>query len=190
MFEARIDNNQLKELTRELELTERKLHNIAVRVFKTSAKDFSKKVIKRANTEQKISIKKLKQRIKQYVINDLKIKIFNGLFRVGITNWAARQIGKAKPGRKRTTGGRKGVSYGAPGAKRFRENAFIITSKRKDGSDGGKVAFKRQGRERLPIVKQVDDIDGVITPILESEVENFYSIFASRFNKECLKYIK
>lgn len=190
MFEARIDNNQLQELTKELDLTERKLHNMAVRVFKTSAKDFSKKVIKRANTEQKISIKKLKQRIKQFVINDLKIKIFSGLYRVGITNWAARQIGKAKSGRKRKSGGRAGVSYGAPGAKRFRESAFIITSKRKDGSDGGKVAFKRQGRERLPIVKQVDDIDSVITPILESEVENFYSIFAARFNKEYLKYVR
>lgn len=190
MFEARIDNNQLNNLTKELELTERQIHNIAVRVFKASAKDFSNKVIKRANTEQKISKKKLKQRIKQFVINDLKIKIFNGFYRVGITNWAARQLGKVKAGRKRKTGGRKGVTYGAPGAKRFREDAFIITSKRKDGSDGGKVAFKRLGRERLPIIKQVDDIDDVITPILESEIENFYTIFASRFNKEYIKHIK
>lgn len=190
MFEARIENSQLNELTRGLELSVRQLNNIAVKVFKASAKDFSKKVIKRANTEQKISIKKLKQRIKQFVINDLKIKIFNGLYRVGLTNWAARQVGKRATSKRKKTGGRKGVSYGAPGAKRFREDAFIITSRRKDGSPGGKVAFKRQGRERLPIVKQVDDIDGVITPILESEVENFYSIFASRFDKECLKYLK
>lgn len=190
MFEARIDNKQLQELIKELKLTERTIHNIAVRAFKISAKDFSNKVIKRANSEQKIAIKKLKQRIKQYVISDLRIKVFSGLYRVGLTNWAARQVGKAKSGRKRKSGGRAGVSYGAPGAKRFRENAFIITAKRKDGSDGGKVAFKRQGRERLPIIKQVDDIDEVITPILESEVENFYTIFASRFNKEYLKYVK
>ena len=51
MFEARIDNTQLKELTKELELDQRKLNNIAVKVFKASAKDFSKKVIKRANAE-------------------------------------------------------------------------------------------------------------------------------------------
>lgn len=190
MFEARIDNNQLRELTRELDLTERVLNNLAVKVFKAAAKDFSKKVIKRANTEQKISIKKLKQRIKQFVINDLKIKIFSGFYRVGLTNWRARQLGKVRKGGKRRSGGRKGVEYGAPGAKRFRQDAFIITSKKKDGSDGGKVAFKRVGKSRLPIQKQVDDIDDVIEPILGSEVENFYSIFNSRFNKECSKYLR
>lgn len=188
MFEAKIENYQLKELIKELQLTERNLHNLSVKVFKSAAKDFSNKVIKRANAEQKISIKKLKQRIKQYVINDLKIKIFSGFFRVGVTNWAARQLGKRKAGQKRKTGGRKGVEYGAPGAKRFIENAFIVNSKRKDGSTGGKIAFKRIGRARLPVAKQVDNIDDVITPILESEVEEFYNIFAFRFKKECLKY--
>lgn len=189
MLEARIDNNQLRELTKNLELTERRLQNLAVKVFKASAKDFSNKVIKRASNEQKISIKKLKQRIKQFVISDLKIKVFNGLFRVGITNWRARQIGKVRKGGKIRKGGRKGVEYGAPGAKKFRENAFIITSKKKDGSPGGKVAFKRVGKDRLPIQKQVDDIDVVIEPILESEIENFFNIFTDRFNKECSKYI-
>lgn len=189
MFEARIDNSQLADLTKNLELTGRQLNNIAVKVFKLSAKDFSKKVIKRANSEQKISIKKLKQRIKQFVINDLKIKIFNGFYRVGITNWRARQLGKVRKGGKRRSSGRKGVEYGAPGARKFRQDAFIMTSKKKDGSDGGKVAFKRVGKSRLPIQKQVDDIDEVIAPILESEVENFYSIFAAKFEKECRKYI-
>ena len=54
MLEARIDNNQLRELTKNLELTERRLQNLAVKVFKASAKDFSNKVIKRASNEQKI----------------------------------------------------------------------------------------------------------------------------------------
>lgn len=189
MLEARIDNSQLQGLIRDLDLTERQILNIAKKVFKMSAKDFSKRVIKRANNEYKISQKKLKERIKQFVINDLKIKIFNGFYRVGLTHWRARQIGKVKKGGKRRNTGRGGIEYGAPGKKQFRPGAFIITSKKKDGSPGGKVAFKRTGSARLPIQKQVTDIDETITPILESEVENFYNIFSARFDKECSKYL-
>ena len=189
MLEARIDNKQLNNLTKDLNLTEKQLLNIAKKVFKMSAKDFSKKVIKRANSEQKIAIKKLKERIKQFVINDLKIKIFNGFYRVGLTHWRARQIGKVKKGGKRRKTSRAGVEFGAPGQRQLRPGSFIITAKKKDGSDGGKVAFKRTGSARLPIQKQVTDIDEVITPILESEVDNFYKIFAARFDKECIKYL-
>lgn len=189
MLEARIDNSQLQRLIRDLDLTERQILNIAKKVFKMSAKDFSKRVIKRANNEYKISQKKLKERIKQFVINDLKIKIFNGFYRVGLTHWRARQIGKVKKGGKRRNTGRGGIEYGAPGKKQFRPGAFIITSKKKDGSPSGKVAFKRTGSARLPIQKQVTDIDETITPILESEVENFYNIFSARFDKECSKYL-
>lgn len=189
MLEARIDNTQLENLNRDLQLSQRDLINIATKVFKMSAKDFSKKVIKRANSEYKISQKKLKERIKQFVINDLKIKIFSGFYRVGITNWRARQIGKVKKGGKVRKNTRGGVEFGAPGAKQFRQGAFILTSKKKDGSPGGKVAFKRIGKERLPIQKQVTDIDKVIEPILETEVESFYKIFSVRFDKECIKYL-
>ena len=185
MLEAHIDNKQLKDLTNGLNLTEKQLLNLAKKVFKMSAKDFAKKVIKRANSEYKISQKKLKERIKQFVINDLKIKIFSGFYRVGLTHWRARQLGKA---RKRRSA-RSGVEYGAPDNRQLRAGAFIITSKRKDGSPGGKVAFKRTSSARLPIQKQVTDIDEVITPILESEVENFYNTFSARFDRECIKYL-
>lgn len=190
MLEARIDNTQLNKLVKGLELTEKQLLNIAKKVFKMSAKDFSKTIIKRANNEVKISQKKLKERIKQFVINDLKIKIFSGFYRVGLTHWRARQIGKIKKGSRRRKSGRAGVEYGPPGKREFRPGAFIITSKKKDGSPGGKIAFKRTGKARLPIQKQVADIDDAITPILESEVENFYKIFSARFDKECSKLLR
>lgn len=186
MFEAHINNSQLKGLIQGLDLTQKQILNIATKVFKLSAKDFSKKVIKRANSEQKIAIKKLKQRIKQFVINDLKIKVFSGFYRVGLTSWQARQVGKGKRKRK---SGHAGVEYGAPGNKRFRQGAFIVASKKKDGSAGGKVAFKRVGKNRLPIQKQVDNIDDVIEPILEDEVYNFYDIFAQRFDREVQKVL-
>lgn len=189
MFEARIDNTQLNNLVKDLELTQLQIINIAKKVFKMSAKDFAQKVIKRANNEYQISQKKLKERIRQYVINDLKIKIFNGFYRIGLTHWRARQIGKIRKGGKRRSTGRAGVEYGAAGQRQFRPGAFIFTSKKKDGSPGGKVAFKRTGSARLPIQKQVTDIDDVITPILESEVENFYNIFSARFDRECIKYL-
>ena len=189
MFEAHIDNTQLNNLVKDLELTERQLLNIAKKVFKMSAKDFAKKVIKRANSEYQISQKKLKERIRQYVINDLTIKIFNGFYRVGLTHWRARPIGKIRKGGKRRKNGRGGVEFGAAGQRQFRPGAFIYTSKKKDGSPGGKVAFKRTGSARLPIQKQVADIDDAITPILESEVDNFYSTFSARFDKECIKYL-
>jgi hypothetical protein len=190
ILEARIDSAQLNNLNRDLDITGATLLNLATKVFKLSAKDFSKKVIKRANSECKISIKKLKERIKQYVISDLKIKIFNGFYRIGITNWNARQIGKISKGSRRNKNGRKGVEYGAPGQRRFRDNAFIISAKKKDGTAGGRIAFKRTTNKRLPIQKQVDDIDSVIEPILESETDNFYQIFAQRYDKECIKYLK
>lgn len=189
MLEARIDKTQLNDLVKDLKLSERQLLNLAKKVFKMSAKDFAKIVIKRANNEYKISQKKLKERIRQFVINDLKIKIFNGFYRVGLTHWRARQIGKVRKGGKIRNNGRGGVEYGAPGKREFRPGAFIITSKKKDGSPGGKVAFKRTGSARLPIQKQVTDIDEVITPILESEVENFYNTFSARFDRECIKYL-
>ncbi len=189
MFEAHIDSKQLNNLTKDLELTQLQILRLAKKVFKNSAKDFAKKVIKRANSEYQIAQKKLKERIRQYVINDLKIKIFSGFYRIGLTHWRARQIGKIKKGQKRRSSGRGGVEFGAAGQRQFRPGAFIITSKRKDGSPGGKVAFKRTGSARLPIQKQVTDIDDVITPILESEVENFYKIFSARFNRECTKYL-
>ena len=189
MLEAHIDNKQLNNLVKDIKLSERQLLNIAKKVFKMSAKDFAKKVIKRANSEYKISQKKLKERIRQFVINDLKIKIFNGFYRVGLTHWRARQIGKVKKGGRMRKGGRGGVEYGAPGQRQFRAGAFIYTSKKKDGSPGGKVAFKRTTNARLPIQKQVTDIDETITPILESEVDNFYNTFTARFDRECIKYL-
>ena len=189
MFEAHIDNTQLNNLVKDLELTERQLLNIAKKVFKMSAKDFAKKVIKRANSEYQISQKKLKERIRQYVINDLTIKIFNGFYRVGLTHSRARQIGKIRKGGKRRKNGRGGVEFGATGQRQFRPGAFIYTSKKKDGSPGGKVAFKRTGSACLQMQKQVADIDDAITPILESEVDNFYSTFSARFDKECIKYL-
>ena len=190
MLEAHIENTQLNELIKGLDLTEQQIINLAKKVFKISAKDFSKNVIKKANSEYKISQKKLKERIKQFVINDLKIKIFSGFYRIGLTHWRARQVGKIRKGSKRRNKGRGGVKFGAPGAKQFRQGAFIVTSKKKDGSAGGKVAFKRVGKERLPIQKQVTDIDEYIEPILESEVNNFYKIFSSRFDKECMKVLR
>lgn len=190
MLEAHIENTQLNELIKGLDLTEQQIINLAKKVFKISAKDFSKNVIKKANSEYKISQKKLKERIKQFVINDLKIKIFSGFYRIGLTHWRARQVGKIRKGSKRRNKGREGVEFGAPGAKQFRQGAFIVTSKKKDGSAGGKVAFKRVGKERLPIQKQVTDIDEYIEPILESEVNNFYKIFSSRFDKECMKVLR
>ena len=190
MLEAHIENTQLNELIKGLDLTEQQIINLAKKVFKISAKDFSKNVIKKANSEYKISQKKLKERIKQFVINDLKIKIFSGFYRIGLTHWRARQVGKIRKGSKRRNKGRGGVEFGAPGAKQFRQGAFIVISKKKDGSAGGKVAFKRVGKERLPIQKQVTDIDEYIEPILESEVNNFYKIFSSRFDKECMKVLR
>lgn len=190
MLEAHIENTQLNELIKGLDLTEQQIINLAKKVFKISAKDFSKNVIKKANSEYKISQKKLKERIKQFVINDLKIKIFSGFYRIGLTHWRARQVGKIRKDSKRRNKGRGGVEFGAPGAKQFRQGAFIVTSKKKDGSAGGKVAFKRVCKERLPIQKQVTDIDEYIEPILESEVNNFYKIFSSRFDKECMKVLR
>ena len=81
------------------------------------------------------------------------------------------------------------MEFGTAGQRQFRPGAFIYTSKKKDGSPGGKVAFKRTGSARLPIQKQVADIDDAITPILEFEVDNFYSTFSARFDKECIKYL-
>ena len=189
MLEAHIDNTQLNNLVKDLELTNVQILNLAKKVFKMSAKDFAKKVIKRANNEYQISQKKLKERIRQYVINDLTIKIFNGFYRVGLTHWRARQIGKVKKGGRRRISTRAGVEFGAASKRELRPGAFIITSKKKDGSPGGKVAFKRTGNARLPIQKQVTDIDDVITPILEAEVENFYNTFSARFDRECIKYL-
>lgn len=188
MFEAHIDRTQLANLTKDIQLSQRKLLSLATKVFKMSAKDFSKKVIKRVNTEQKISQKKLKQRIKQFVINDLRIKIFSGFYRVGITNWNAKQVGKRKKNKKQKSS-RGGVEFGAPGFRQFRQGAFIVHSKKKDGTAGRKVAFKRMGKEPLPIEKQVADINYVVEPVLIDEVDNFYSIFSARFNKEVEKVL-
>ena len=189
MLEAHIDNKQFNDLIKNLDLTAGQIINLSKKVFKMSAKDFSKRVIKRANSEYKISQKKLKERIRQFVISDLKIKIFSGFYRIGLTHWRAKQIGIKKGGRRRTNG-RAGVEYGAPGNRQFRQGASIYTSKKKDGSPGGKVALKRTTSARLPLQKQVTDIDETITPILEAEVENFYKIFAARFDRECIKYLR
>lgn len=57
MLEAHIENTQLNELIKGLDLTEQQIINLAKKVFKISAKDFSKNVIKKANSEYKISQK-------------------------------------------------------------------------------------------------------------------------------------
>jgi len=189
MLEVRIDNNQLNALIKDLELSQRQILNIAKKVFKRSAKDFSKNVINKANNEHKIAKAKLKERIRQFVINDLKIKIFSGFYRIGITHWRARQLGKPRKGSKRRNTTRGGVEFGGPSKRQFIKSAFIVNSKRKDGSAGNRIAFKRVGKSRLPIAKQVAEIDDIITPILENEVDTFYKIFASNFDRECIKYL-
>ncbi len=200
MLEASINDIQLKQLNRDLELTGRELLKIATRAFKTSAKNFTKNAIKIIKKNYGIADKKLRQRIRQYVIDDLKIKIFAGFYRTGLTNWQARKT-------------KRGVTYGRP--RRLRKGAFIARM-----PEGGKIAVKRTGQYHTPskgryankvyqrntakhkkgepykveiLEKQVtenNEIENVVMPILQNETENFYKIFKKSFESEVNKYLR
>lgn len=201
MLEIDIDWNQLKKLNRELELTGKDLIKIATKAFKTSAKNFTKNVIKNVRKNNGITEKKLKQRIRQYILSDLKIKIFAGFYRTGITNWQARKT-------------KQGVSYGKP-IRKLRKGAFIATM-----PEGGKIAVKRTGIFKSPskgryankfyqrngknhkkgepyqveiLEKQVtenNEIENAIEPILIAETESFYQVFSKTFDNEAGKYLR
>ena len=201
MLEAYIDSVQLRRLNYELNLTASELSKIVTKAFKTCAKNFSNNVIKTVNEYYGISKKKLKQRIRQYIIDDLKIKIFSGFYRTGLTNWKARK----------TT---KGVTYGKP-VRKLRKSAFITTM-----PEGGRIAVKRTGVFHKPskgryankiyrrngakhrkgepyqveeLQKQVTEngeIESVIEPILEAETKKFYQLFKKTFDNEVQKYLK
>ena len=201
MLEIGIDSVQLSRLNTELELTMRDLLKIATRSFKTCAKNFTKNAIKSVKKSFGIADKKLRQRIRQYVINDLKIKIFAGFYRTGLTNWQARST-------------KRGVTYGKP-VRKLRKGAFIARM-----PEGGRIAVKRTGKYHTPtkgqyankfyqrntakhkkgdpyqveiLEKQVtenNEIESVIQPILEAETKNFYTTFKKAFENEVNKYLK
>ena len=135
MLEVSINDVQLKQLNRELELTGRELLKIATKAFKSSAKNFTKNAIKTIKKNYGIADKKLRQRIRQYVIDDLKIKIFAGFYRTGLTNWQARKT-------------KRGVTYGRP--RRLRKGAFIARM-----PEGGKIAVKVRGVMLTRFIKEI-----------------------------------
>lgn len=186
MLEYEINDIQLKYLNRQLELYGRNLIKVATKAFKASAKNFVKNVISTIKKNNGITDKKLKQRIRQYVLSDLKIKIFAGFYRTGITNWKARQT-------------KQGVTYGKP-VRKLRKSAFLATM-----PEGGKLAVKRtgeykiaskgryKGKKREILQKQVtenNEIENIIEPILKAETKHFYTVFNKIFDKEVNKFLK
>lgn len=201
MLEFEIDSAQVNNLNKQLDIDGRALLKIATKAFKASAKNFTKNAIKEVRKYSGIADKKLRQRIRQYILNDLKVKIFAGFYRTGITNWQARKT-------------KQGVSYGKP-VRKLRKGAFIAVM-----PEGGRIAVKRTGVFKEPtkgryankfykrngknhkkgepykvevLEKQVtenNEIESIIEPILKTETEKFYETYNKSFDKEVGKYLR
>lgn len=182
---VRIENAQITKLNRDLKLEGKALEKAGSNAFKNAGKTFVKLASDNLSKKFDMTKKVIRSRIKSYVVNVMKVKVFAGLYRLGLTRWSAREV-------------KTGVSYGASGQRQIREHAFIVKASQKSSS---RVAFKRtgsfktaskgryEGQKREKLEKQVTDIDDLFLPELEKLSTEFSEMFEKEFNKEARKWI-
>lgn len=185
-FYLKIDDSKLEALNQELNLTKRELISVGKKAFNFAVNTFISTIKKRLRRETSIDKDVIKTRTRKYMYKkDIKAKIFNGLNRINISRWNCKIT-------------KRGLSYGARGNKILNRKSWMYTSPR-----GGRKAYERKEGAKIrakygvnkgkliePYGEAMAEIDSVITPILEEELNNFPTIYEQKFFREYEKFVK
>ena len=173
-----VHDAEITRVNKDLKLEGQTIRRIEEKAFNQAGKKFLKFAVENLSKKYSFTKRVLKDRIKLYMLNALKAKVFGGLWRLGLTRWKAKKT-------------KKGVTYGASGRRQLREHAFIVKASKKSNS---KVAFKRTGefsiaskgryagKKREKLEKQYADIDDLFIKELDDLSGQFFGIFEREFN--------
>lgn len=167
MIEAKIDKEEIEKLRAFFNATQKQLDNAIYYTLKSTAQWLKSQLIKGTAKESRIQQKPLTEKTSKGTSRfwsevdkkEQSARLWFGTRRISLARLNPKQYGKKTKGRKK---GRKaskaGVSAGVGGSI-FREGAFLMPIRKKDGSAAivPYQVMKRVGRERLPLEKQVFD---------------------------------
>lgn len=185
-FYLKIDDSKLEALNQELNLTKRELISVGKKAFNFAVNTFVSTIKKRLRRETSIDRDVIETRTRKYMYKkDIKAKVFNGLNRINISRWNCKIT-------------KRGLSYGVRGNKILNRKSWMHTSPR-----GGRKAYERKEGAKIrakygvnkgkliePYGEAMAEIDNVITPILEEELNNFPTIYEQKFFREYEKFVK
>lgn len=166
MIEAKIDREEIEKLRAFFDANQKELDKASNYALSSSIKWLKNQLVKRTAKESRIQQKPLTEKTSKgtsriWTSTNKKEKtarLWFGVRRISLARLNPKQYGKIEKRRKRRKSTKSGVAAGLNHSI-FREGAFLMPIKRKDGSSAI-VPFqvmKRIGRERLPIEKQVFD---------------------------------
>lgn len=182
-----VSKEQIERLNRDIELDKKNLIKLSHNAFKYAVNTWLREIAKRIRKETNLKKDFLDARIRSTVSKKKNYaKIFNGLNPVNIIYWNARVS-------------KRGISYGKSGSKKINTKAWVGRAR-----NGGKIAYERKsnGKKFRPDFgvnkgKLIEafglanaEIDNIITPILETEITKFYTVYSQKFDNEVSKYLK
>jgi len=166
MIEAKIDKEEIEKLRAFFDANQKELDKASNYALRATITWLKNQLVKRTAKESRIQQKPLTEKTSKgtsriWISTNKKEKsarLWFGVRRISLARLKPKQYGKAEKGKKRRKSSKAGVGAGLNHSI-FREGAFLMPIRKKDGS-AAIVPFqvmKRIGRERLPIEKQVFD---------------------------------
>jgi len=172
MIKFETSKGDLDKIAREFEADKKEVEKASKRALKKTANWIKTQVVKELSRATGIKQKIIRDRLKVKSLKDLKASVWSGLNRISLMRLDPKQ-------------NKKGVRAG----KLFRQSAFLSPIRK---GSSKLIVYKRRGKERLPVDKQMVDIYEAGKQILESYIdtkawERFLVIFRQEMKFQVLK---